>query len=135
MARRFVVKERFREGDIRELRANGNSAFRNLPVVILVNGGSASASEILAGALRDQRGAKLIGTKTFGKGTVQEIENLKDGSTLKVSIAEWLTPNGGIINKKGLEPDIEIKISDEDIENKKDPQFEKALEVIKSEIK
>ncbi len=129
-----VVREKLRSGDENLLRANGNQAFLNLPVVVLVDGGSASASEILAGALQDQRGIKLVGEKTFGKGSVQEVEYLKDGSSMKVSIAEWLTPKGRQINKKGLDPDIEVKLSGDNTKDGKDPQYDKAMEVIKQEI-
>ncbi len=128
-----VVREKLRSGDENLLRANGNQAFLNLPVVVLVDGGSASASEILAGALQDQRGIKLVGEKTFGKGSVQEVEYLKDGSSMKVSIAEWLTPKGHEINKKGLEPDVEIKLTEENTKDGRDPQYEKAMEIIKAE--
>jgi len=128
-----VVKEKFADGTIRELRTYGNAALRHFPLVIIINEGSASASEILAGALRDQRGVKLIGTKTFGKGTVQELETLKDGSVIKISVAEWLTPKGEVINKKGLNPDFEVLINNEDIEKEKvDPQLNKAIEILKS---
>jgi len=129
-----VVKEKFADGTIRDFRSYGNAALRNFPLVVIVNEGSASASEILAGALRDQRGVKLIGTKTFGKGTVQELETLKDGSVVKISIAEWLTPKGNAINKKGLNPDIEIKMDNNDLEKKNDPQLDKAIELLKSTI-
>lgn len=129
-----VLVEKFHSGERKLFRASGNSALTYMPVVLLTNGGSASASEILAGALRDNRGIKLIGEKTFGKGSVQEIENLKDGSTIKISIAEWLTPKGTVINKKGLEPDIEVKPTEADAEKKKDPQLDKAMDVIREEI-
>ncbi len=129
---KIAVKEKFYSSEEKNFYANGNQALVNIPIVVLVNEGSASASEILAGALRDQRGAKLIGEKTYGKGTVQEVDTLKDGSSIKISIAEWLTPSGHSINKKGLAPDIEIKMTDDDIKNKKDPQLEKAIETIKS---
>ena len=129
-----VVSEKFRSGEENVMRSNGPSALVNLPAVVLVNGGSASASEILAGALQDNRGIKLVGEKTFGKGSVQEIENLKDGSTLKITVAEWLTPNGRHINKLGIIPDVVVKMPDDGIINKKDPQLEKALEIIKQEI-
>lgn len=103
------------------------------PLVILIDRGSASASEILAGALNEQMGAKLVGEKTFGKGSVQEFFTLSDGSTLKVTVAEWLTPKGKCINKEGISPEIEEKINfDQEKENFKDNQLEKALEVVKS---
>ena len=103
------------------------------PLVILIDRGSASASEILAGALNEQKGAKLVGEKTFGKGSVQEFFTLSDGSTLKVTVAEWLTPKGRCINKEGISPEVEEKLNlDQDKENFKDNQLEKALEVAKS---
>ena len=110
--------------------AKGNALFSKTPVVILINEGSASASEILAGALKDNRGVLLVGTKSFGKGSVQEISNLQGGSSLKVTIADWLTPKGISISKKGLTPDVEVKITDKDFEQGKDPQLLKALELI-----
>ncbi len=128
-----VVREDFRSGEQNVMRSNGPSALANIPVVVLVNGGSASASEILAGALRDDRGIKLIGEKTFGKGSVQEIENLQGGSSMKISIAEWLTPKGRHINKVGINPDIEVKV-DPNSTSTVDIQLNKALEVIKQEI-
>jgi carboxyl-terminal processing protease len=130
-----IVRERFSANNFRDFRAGGNSALKDLPVVVLVNGGSASASEIVAGAMRDNRHVKIIGEKTFGKGTVQEVETLADGSSLKVSIAEWLTPAGHEINKKGIEPDFEVKMNEEDIKAGRDPQLAKALEILKNEIK
>ena len=93
-----------------KIMSNGNGAFSKIPVVVLVNEGSASASEILAGALRDLRGAKIIGIKSFGKGSVQEVQNLDDGSMVKISIAEWLTPKGTNISKtQPITPDILIE--------------------------
>lgn len=112
--------------------AKGNSALINYPVVVLINQGSASASEILAGTLRDNRNIKLIGEKSFGKGSVQEVINLKSGSFLKITIAKWLTPKGHSISEVGLEPDIKVEITDKDFELEKDPQLEKALEIIKT---
>lgn len=91
-----------------EYRSKGQPALANIPIVVLVNGGSASASEIVAGALRDQLHAKLIGEKTFGKGSVQEFKKLSDGSSLRVTVAKWFTPTGHSIADAGLEPDIEI---------------------------
>lgn len=112
-------------------KANGNSSLLNYPIVVLINEGSASASEILAGALRDNREVKLIGMKSFGKGSVQEVINLRGGSFLKVTVAKWLTPNGNLISEVGLEPDIKIDITDQDVQQEEDPQLEKALEIIK----
>jgi len=112
-------------------KSNGNSTLANYPIVVLINEGSASASEILAGALRDNRGTKLIGMKSFGKGSVQEVINLRNGSFLKITIAKWLTPNGSSISEVGLEPDIKIDITDQDIEQEKDPQLDRALEIIR----
>ncbi len=103
------------------------------PLVILIDRGSASASEILAGALQEQKGAKLVGEKTFGKGSVQEFFSLSDGSTLKVTVAEWLTPQGKHINKEGINAETEVKLDfSQSKENFKDNQLEKAIEVAKS---
>ena len=115
-----------------EYKTNGNAALLDYPIVVLINKGSASASEILAGTLRDNRNIKLIGEKSFGKGSVQEAINLTDGqSFLKITIAKWLTPKGNSISEVGLNPDIKINVTDDDITLNKDPQLDKALEIIK----
>ncbi len=133
---KIVVQEAGRGGTIQEvLRSDGNGALAGLPVVVLIDEGSASASEILAGALRDQRKARLVGEQSFGKGTVQQFAELRDGSVLKLTIANWLLPSGDVIEGKGLAPDYEVPLTEEDIKNNKDPQLDKALEVIRSEIK
>lgn len=111
-------------------KSKGPSDLESYPIVILINQGSASGSEILAAALRDNRGIKLIGEKSFGKGTVQELESLEEGS-LKITIASWLTPNGEIITDRGLEPDIEVELTTEDFNTGKDPQIDKAVEILK----
>ena len=98
-------------------------------VVVLVNEGSASASEILAGALRDQKGIKLVGTKTFGKGTIQEPIEINGGSGLHITTARWLTPNGIWVNEKGLEPDDKIE---DDEATEEDEQLQKAIEILKN---
>lgn len=110
--------------------ARGSLIFLQRPVVVLINQGSASASEILAGALRDNNGVKLIGKTSFGKGSVQQMEMLSGGSSIKVTIAEWLTPNGETINEVGLEPDIEVEMTIDDVRAELDPQLDKAIEII-----
>ena len=122
-------------GKTTEFRASGLGALKNYPLVILVNQGTASASEILAGALRDNLNIKLVGDKTFGKGSVQELVNLKGGSSLKVTVAKWLTPKGTSISEHGLEPDYKVPVTEKDIEDKKDPQLDKAVEVLLKIIK
>ena len=130
----IVVSEKFRSGTGDVFRADGNQALKDAPVVILVNKGSASASEILAGALRAIRGTKLIGANTFGKGTVQELRSLSDNSKIKLTIANWVLPDGTIISEDGLVPDYKVEISDEDVKNKLDSQLEKAKEVLLQEM-
>ena len=100
-------------------------------MAILVDQGSASASEILAGALQQHGVAKLIGTRTFGKGSVQELVELGDGAELKITIARWLTPLGHSISQNGLDPDVVVPVTKKDIENKFDAQMEKAAEILK----
>lgn len=133
-----VVKEAERTGAVTTFSAKGPSTLENMPVIVLMNGGSASASEILAGALRDLRGAKLVGENSFGKGTVQEVRDLPggNGASIKLTVAEWLTPNGNKINKIGLKPDFEVKNSTSTpaTDLKSDLQLQKALEVAKSQL-
>lgn len=113
-------------------RANGSGSLKDYPIVVLINGGSASASEIFAGALRDHKGTILIGEKSFGKGSVQELLKLSDGSSMKVTVAKWLTPSGLSIDGNGLEPDITVEMTQEIFDSEGDVQLEKAVEVIKS---
>lgn len=108
-----IVSEKGRDDNKKEYSANGNSKLKDYKVVVLTNNGSASASEIVAGALRDRKNIKLIGEKTFGKGSVQELIDLSDGSAVKITVAKWYTPNGTEINGKGLIPDIEVVKDDE----------------------
>ncbi|OGZ02526.1 MAG: hypothetical protein A2430_02855 [Candidatus Liptonbacteria bacterium RIFOXYC1_FULL_36_8] len=131
---KVVVSEQFRDGKKTDFPSTGNAALKDFPTVILVNKGSASASEILAGALRDLRGIKLVGEMTFGKGTVQQLESLSDGSTLKITVAKWVLPSGKTLEGNGLVPDVDVKITEEDAKNKYDRQLEKALEILKKEM-
>lgn len=134
----IVTMEEFRDGSRREFRSEGNGALKIYPTIILLNGGSASASEILAGALNDNLGIKLVGDKSFGKGSVQELANFENGSSLKVTIAKWLTPNGRSITDLGIEPNYKVEIP-KDAEGGtlefgkpgKDPQLDKALDLLK----
>lgn len=114
-----------------ELKTKKTPKYENLKLVVLVNQGSASASEIVAGALRDLKQIKLVGQQTFGKGVVQSTEEFRDGSVLKYTIAEWFTPSGKAINKEGIKPDSEVKLGAEDIKAKRDPQLDKAIEILK----
>lgn len=112
----------------------GKLTSSNITMIVLVNGGSASASEIVAGALQDNGRAILIGENTFGKGSVQAIESLSGGASLRVTIAHWFTPNGKNISKEGISPNIEVKLTEEDFKSDKDPQLDKALEYLKSKL-
>jgi carboxyl-terminal processing protease len=107
-------------------KAEGGDSLNGIPTVILVNSGSASASEITAGALHDNKQAYIIGEKSYGKGVVQQLVNFGDGSELKVTVASWYRPNGQNINHKGISPDKTVKISDEDAKAGKDTQLEAA---------
>lgn len=121
-----VVKEKYRGGKIDELRTNAIPEMPNIPLFVLINGGSASASEILAGALQDYKRATLIGEKSFGKGSVQELLDLPGNTALRLTIAEWLTPLDRGINKIGITPDVVIKDAKTD---SVDPVLAKALEL------
>ncbi|MBI2452744.1 MAG: S41 family peptidase [Parcubacteria group bacterium] len=126
-----VVEDFSSQAKKQEYRAEGPSRLVSYPMVVLINEGSASASEILAGALRDNRNVKLVGVKSFGKGSVQELQNLQDGSSLKITVANWLTPKGTLINGQGLEPDVKVEAQEKDLEEGKDVQLDKAIEIVK----
>ncbi len=121
-----------RKGTKQSLNAEGTPLFEKGPLVVLVDKGSASASEILSGALQDTGRAKLVGTTTFGKGLVQTIHPLSDGSGVAITTAKYLTPNGRDINKKGIDPDVRVDFTDEDIKNQNDVQLKKAQQLINS---
>ena len=126
-----VVIEQYSDDKKDEYKGRVSPLLKNMPTVVLVNQGSASASEIVSGALQDYGKATLIGKKTFGKGSVQDLQRLKDGSALKITVAKWLTPKGRMINELGINPDIEVDIKEEDFTAQKDPQLEKAMELLK----
>lgn len=107
-----------------------SARLEGVPTVVLVNEGSASASEIVAGALQDYRVAILVGTQTFGKGSVQDYQELPDGSAVKVTIAQWYTPNGRSINETGIAPDIEVEYTLEEYQAGIDPQKDKAIDIL-----
>jgi carboxyl-terminal processing protease len=129
-----IVYEEFRNGRRDAFIARGDTIAARMPLVVILNNGSASASEIVAGALKDNLGTKIIGEKSFGKGTVQELTRLRDRSEIKLTIAHWILPKGAQIDKNGIMPDIEIKLADEDREQKRDPQLDKAIEILRQQI-
>ncbi len=127
-----VVKENFGPNIEEQIyRSKGYDVFNsNLQMIILADSGSASASEILAGALQEHKIAKLVGTKTFGKGSVQELINITPDTSLKVTVARWLTPNGISISDGGLTPDYEVNMTADDLKANKDPQMDKAINLL-----
>lgn len=129
---KIVVQEDYgawKPGDV--YKSKGYNIFgKDLKMIILADGGSASASEILAGALHEHGIAKIVGTKTFGKGSVQELVPITSDTALKVTVARWLTPNGNSISDQGITPDVEVKLTPEDIKNKNDLQTKKAVEIL-----
>lgn len=131
-AGKVVVTEDFgKNAPPNVFRSKGYNAFNDtLRMDILVDGGSASAAEILAGALSEQGIAKLVGTKTFGKGSVQELVPITDDTSLKVTIARWLTPDGHNLSHDGLDPDYKVEITDKDVQAGNDPQMDKAVQLL-----
>lgn len=125
-----VVSERKDGKVIQELKTSGDAILEGVPTIVLIDGGSASASEIVAGALHDHKAARLVGEKSFGKGSVQEIEELSGGAQLKVTVALWYTPNGKNINKEGIAPDVEVKLTNQQLDAGEDPQQSKAMELL-----
>jgi carboxyl-terminal processing protease len=121
-----------RSGNKRELPIRNSGEVTELPTVVLVNRGSASGSELLAGALQDRERAVVIGTQTFGKGSVNHLRELSDGSALYVTIGRWLTPSGRQIEGNGLVPDVELALTEADIQARRDAQLERAVQELKS---
>lgn len=127
-----VLIEKDKNGNAQTYRAKPGGLATDIRMVVLIDGGSASASEIVAGALKDYKRATLIGVKTFGKGSVQNVHTLSDKSELRVTIAHFFSPNGNEINEVGVSPDIEVKVTDDDIANKQDPQLNRAIELLQT---
>lgn len=126
-----VVSEKDRNGNETNHSGDRPARLANIPTIILVDGGSASASEIVAGALQDYGKAKLVGMQTFGKGSVQDLNDLPDGSTVKLTIAKWFTPKGRTIDQTGITPDVKVELTEADFNKNLDPQLDKALELLK----
>ena len=123
----IAVKQKSKHyGDSESKTSTGKAVLKDMKTIVLVNGSSASASEIVAGALQDYKKATIVGETTYGKGVVQQLFDLSGGSVLKVTTAEWLTPEGRSINKDGIKPDVEVERSYEDINAMRDPQMDKA---------
>jgi len=125
-----IAIEEFKDGKQEKIYATGKGKLVDIPLVVLINQGSASGSEIVAGAIQDQKRGILIGEKTFGKGTVQELNPLTRGGALKITIAKWLTPNGINIESNGLVPDIEVEWD----EGEEDIQLKRAIEEVEKII-
>ncbi len=130
----IVLYQRDSEGRLDESPATSGGLATDLPLIVLVNEWSASGSEVLAGALQDRGRANLVGNVTYGKGSVNIMRELSDGSALYVTTARWLTPDGSLIEGVGLTPDFEVEITEEDILNDRDPQLEFAIEYVKSQL-
>jgi carboxyl-terminal processing protease len=122
-----------REKDRRVYEAHSGVIFSK-PMVVLIDGGSASASEILSGAMKDNHRATLIGAQSFGKGLVQKVNTLSNGTGLNITISKYLTPNGTDINKKGIEPNIKVAFTEQDFLARRDPQLDRAVQFLKSQL-
>lgn len=127
---KLVVSERTNGQVVDELKSGSAAILTGIPTVVLVNGDSASASEIVAGALQDYGVAKLVGEKTFGKGSVQKLINLPEGAELKVTIARWYTPKGKNINKEGITPDITASLTQQNVDAGVDPQLNATMKAL-----
>lgn len=125
-----IVSERFKDGEEEVFEAQRGGRALDIPLVVLVDEGSASASEILAGAIQDNQRGQLVGATTFGKGSVQVPSELSDGSVMSITTARWFTPSGRAIHGAGLRPDVEVERTAEDIEADRDPQLDKAIELL-----
>lgn len=129
-----ILTERFGDGTEKTYEARPGGRATDIPMVVLINGGSASASEIVAGAIQDRGRGQLVGTTSFGKGSVQNwIPLSSDGGAIRVTIARWYTPNGRQISDEGLTPDVVVEMTEEDVQAGNDPQLDRAVELLKQD--
>ncbi len=124
----LVVTEARSDGTSDKYTGEGNNRLTDVKTIVMINGGTASAAEILSGALHDHGFAQLLGEKSFGKGSVQELVDLSGGSAVKVTVAKWITPGGKNLNHDGLDPDIAVKLTPDDVDAGKDPQMDAAIQ-------
>jgi len=129
-----IVSEEYGDGKTQEYKARGDALLKDMPLIVLVDEGSASASEILSGALQDYGRAKLVGVKTFGKGSVQELKPLEQDTSLRLTVALFVLPKGRKIDHQGIMPDVEVKLPEKPTEPPSDPQFDRALELLKESL-
>jgi len=125
-----VMIERFGDGTERQFEAEGGGLATQIPLVVLIDKGSASASEIVAGAIKDRGRGQLVGETSFGKGSVQVVHDLTNGGAVRITTARWLTPNGEWIHEQGITPDVEVARTEEDRAAQRDPQLDKAIELL-----
>lgn len=130
-----VVSEQFSNDVHQKQMSRGIASLADIPTVVLINQGSASASEIVAGALMDHEKAVVVGKTTYGKGSVQVVRDLPDGSLVKITAAKWLTPKGTSINEKGIAPNIEVDLTEDDFNKNIDPQLQKAEQLLKDKTR
>ena len=131
MSPQLVLRQEDSSGNQLPFKSEEEPVLKGIKVVVLINKGSASASEIVAGALRDLLSVKLVGETSFGKGTIQKVDDLPAGAGLHITFAKWLTPKGTWVNQKGLKPNIEVKLTQADVKAGRDPQLDRAVELLR----